>query len=251
MNLEKHCGRNLRKYFKIILLVFCLENGQTSCTYPYGPMNSRAAATPIPKRILFIGNSFVDFNGGIDSYLRKMAPNTVASRIAPGGYTLKHHWNDAKTLDVIRSGGWDVVVLQEQSQTSVVNAADFFDYARKLDSEIKRVGAETILFMTWERPDSIRFGVTTENLARAYQTLGQQLGAKVASAGIAFSRVLHERPTLNLYSRDGHPTVTGTYLAACVLYQTIFRQSPVGNSYSAGITEEEKDFLQRIAAQTD
>jgi hypothetical protein len=250
-NIENYRKRDMGKKAVALLLILCLENAVTSCAYRDDPAKAKATNAPQPKRILLLGNSYVDFNGGIDSYLRGMAPNTVSSRIAPGGYTLKRHWNDPNTLNAIRAGGWDVVVLQEQSQTPVSYQSDFFAYANRLDAEIKKAGAEAVLFMTWERPDSIRFGVTTENLACAYRTLGQQLGVKVAPAGIAFSHALHERPTLNLYSQDGHPTVPGTYLAACVLYRTIFGQSPVGNSYSAGIPEEERNFLQRISAQTD
>jgi hypothetical protein len=251
INIKNPSKKNFGGKLVTFLLILCLETAMTSCACRGDPAASKAVKAPRPKRILILGNSYVDFNGGIDSYLREMAPNTVASRIAPGGYTLKRHWSDPNTLNTIRSGGWDMVVLQEQSQTPVSFQADFFGFAKELDAEIKKAGAETVLFMTWERPDSIKFGVTTENLAHAYQALGQQLGAKVAPAGIAFSRALHERPTLNLTSQDGHPTIRGTYLAACVLYQTIFRQSPLGNSYPAGIPEEEKNFLQSIAARTD
>jgi len=243
--------RDLGKKIVFFLLILCLENAVTSCAYREDPVKAKAANAPRPRRILLLGNSYVDFNGGIDLVLREMAPNSVTSRIAPGGYTLKRHWSDPNTLNAIRAGAWEIVVLQEQSQTPVSYQSDFFAYAKELDAEIKKAGAETVLFMTWERPDSIKFGVTTENLAHAYRTLGQQLGAKVAPAGIAFSRALRERPNLHLYSQDGHPTVAGTYLAASVLYRTIFGRSPAGNSYSPRISDEEKNFLQGIAAQTD
>ena len=105
--------------------------------------------------------------------------------------------------------------------------------------------------MTWERPDSISYGVTTANLAAAYNAIGTELGAKVAPAGLAFALSLRERPDLLLYSQDGHPTVYGTYLAACVLYGTIFGRSPVGNPYSdPSITAEMRAYLQHIAAES-
>jgi hypothetical protein len=56
---------------------------------------------------------------------------------------------------------------------------------------------------------------------------------------------------LALYSQDGHPIIYGTYLAACVLYATIFGQSPVGNVFAdCSITPELRGFFQRIAAET-
>ena len=228
-------------YFKFpvfLLFIFLLS----SCI-PSGP------ALP-QKKILFIGNSFTDFNNGLDYQLLKFAPNADTARISPGGYTLQNHWEDTSTLETIRSGEWDVVVLQEQSQTPVINYKAFAEYAQKLNSEIKAAGAETILFMTWERPDSVQYGVTTQALSNNYTYLGNQLGIKVAPVGLAFARALRERPDLILYSADGHPTLAGTYLATAVFYGVIYDQSPVGINYKAGLSDEDALFLQTIAAQT-
>jgi hypothetical protein len=69
--------------------------------------------------------------------------------------------------------------------------------------------------------------------------------------GLAFARALQERPELALNVQDGHPTVQGTYLAACVIYATIFAKTPFGIHYSlSGISQDERDFLQRIAAES-
>jgi hypothetical protein len=212
--------------------------------------NTGSTTSQVSKRILFIGNSYTDINGGMNTHIVGLAPNTISSRITPGGFTLENHWNNADTLKAIRTGKWNVVVLQEQSQTPILDPKRFFEYANKLDTEIRKVGAETVLFMTWTRPDSVQYGVTAANLSERYTALGQQLGVRVAPAGSAFSRALQERPKLDLYVSDGHPTIRGTYLAACVIYGLIFKNNPVGNSYSAGIDDEEKTFLQRIAAQT-
>ena len=203
-----------------------------------------------PKKILFIGNSYTDFNKGLDYQLLKFAPNSDTARISPGGYTLQNHWEDANTLQTIRSGEWDVVVLQEQSQTPVTNYNAFAEYAQKLDAEIKSAGAETILFMTWERPDSVQYGVTTKQLSNNYTYLGQQLGIKIAPVGLAFAKSLQERPDLLLYSEDGHPTPLGTYLATAIFYGVIYDLSPVGIRYTSSISDEDALFLQTIAAQT-
>lgn len=221
--------------FQILLL--------SSCTSLGGP-------TLPQKKILFIGNSFTDFNNGLDYQLLKFASNADTARISPGGYTLQNHWEDANTLEAIRSGEWDVVVLQEQSQTPVINYKAFAEYAQKLNTEIKATGAETILFMTWERPDSVQYGVTTQALSKNYTYLGKQLGIKVAPVGLAFAKALRERPDLVLYSADGHPTLAGTYLATAVFYGVIYDQSPVGINYKAGMSDEDALFLQTIAAQT-
>lgn len=202
------------------------------------------------KNILFIGNSFIDLNGGLDRVLKGLAPDSKVKRISPGGYTLQDHWQSADTLEEIRSGDWDVVVLQDQSQNPVVNYFNFYEYAGKLDQEIKNAGAETVLFMTWERPDSVQFGVTTKALSNSYTAVGNALEAKVAPVGIAFSTARQQRPDIQLLIEDGHPTAQGTYLAACVFFGVIYGQSPVGNSYRAKLSVEESEFLQSVAAAT-
>lgn len=232
----------MNRNFKILALFIFLTLILVSCTSIGGPN--------LPsKKILFIGNSYTDFNKGLDYQLLKFAPNSNAARITPGGYTLQNHWEDTNTLETIRSGNWDVVVLQEQSQSPVTSYKSFAEYAQKFNSEIKAAGAETILFMTWERPDSVQYGVTTQALSNNYTFLGQQLGIKIAPVGLAFENALREHPDLVLYSEDGHPTAAGTYLATAIFYGVIFDQSPVGNNYNAGLSNEDALFLQTIAAQ--
>lgn len=225
---------------RIYLLVICLAlSALESCD------------TQPSTHILLIGNSYTFFNGGLDKQLKGLAPSAETECIAVGGYKLEDHWNNGDALRRIRETKWDYVVLQEQSQIPVINQKKFYEFAGKFDEEIRRSGAKTILLMTWERPDSRQYGVTTDNVSAAYTDLGKQLGAKVARAGIAFARALRNRPELALYSQDGHPTMEGTYLAACVLYQTIFEQSPVGNPYAEpSVPADTRDFLQQTAADS-
>lgn len=221
-----------------------------SCSNRISSKNE-ASSSPASTSILFIGNSYTYFNNGIDHQLKSLAPSSNTSSVALGGYTLEKHWNDENTLETLRKGGWKYVVLQEQSQTPIFDQTLFREFAGKFDREIRSNGAKTILLMTWERPDSVNYGVTTANLAAAYNAVGTELGAKVAPVGLAFDRSLRERPDLLLYNQDGHPTIYGTYLAACVLYGTVFEQSPVGRPDSdASIPMEIRVYFQRIAAES-
>jgi hypothetical protein len=202
-------------------------------------------------RVLFIGNSFTFYNGGIDAELTRLEPSCVTSSVTAGGATLQQQWDTGQALRAIRSGHWDYVVLQEQSQTPVIAQPLFRDYAARFDRAITASGATTVLLMTWQRPDSAAEGVTTANLAAAYRGVAARLGARVAPAGEAFAEALLERPGLVLNNLDGHPTVEGTYLAACVVYETILGRSPVGIAYSdGGISPELRLFLQRVAGES-
>ena len=217
--------------------------------HPVAAAPTQAASQTL--RVLLVGNSYTYTNDGIDVVLGKLAPQAKVDRIAVGGYRLEQFASEGKVRDALGSKHYDVVVLQEQSQTPVVFTHHFREGALALDRQIRAAGAKTALLMTWERPDSARQGVTTANLAAAYKGMGAEIGAAVAPAGLAFARALRERPNLALASDDGHPTPQGTYLAACVLYATLFGASPVGNAYAdSHVSADERTFLQRIAAET-
>jgi hypothetical protein len=56
---------------------------------------------------------------------------------------------------------------------------------------------------------------------------------------------------LDLWQEDGsHPNEKGTYLAACVFYATLYRQSPEGLGYTGSLSEDEALLLQKTAADT-
>jgi hypothetical protein len=53
-----------------------------------------------------------------------------------------------------------------------------------------------------------------------------------------------------MWQDDGiHPTQAGTYLAACVFYASIFRQSPEGLSFHGGVSDAQAQVLQAEAGQ--
>lgn len=197
-------------------------------------------------KVLFIGNSFTSFNGGVEQVLHGLAPRTQVGSAAPGGYRLIDHLADASTMDTLRQGGWNRVVLQEQSQYSVWSAGVFTTAATKLSAEARKTGAFPLLLMTWARPDSA--GVTTAALESAYRNAGRRANAKVIPAGTAFGRSLAAHPRITLNVQDGHPTKEGTYLAGCVAYATIFGKSPVGNTFTGGLDADVARTLQEVAA---
>ena len=65
---------------------------------------------------------------------------------------------------------------------------------------------------------------------------------------LAFERSKSENPTIGLYCVDGkHPSLEGTYLAACVFYAALYGKSPEGNGYVAGLNANTAGKLQKTA----
>jgi hypothetical protein len=203
-------------------------------------------------KVLFIGNSFTARNDlpGMVAELASAAGTRLEHRlISAGGASLRMHWNKGEALRAIRAGGYDYVVLQEQSTLPVKNAQRMHENVRLFDVEIRGAGARTALYMTWARrhaPES------QSAITDAYASVGQEIGATVVPAGVAWERFLraHDRPVL--HDRDGsHPTPAGTYLAACVFFATLFGRTPVGLPASVdGLTPADAKLMQRTAWAT-
>lgn len=211
---------------------------------------------PVPKKILFIGNSYTYANGGLWECVRQMVlavhPDweIITGHVTPGGYTLEAHSQYPETLNAINSGVYDLVVLQEQSLRPVDEPELFYRYAAVLDSLIKRNGGKTSFYMTHARQNN---PAMINDLSFAYNHIGNQLNALVCPAGLAWNKSLQQDPGFNLYESDGsHPNYRGSYLNACVIYASIYHESPVGNTYQGypEMSQTEKQYLQQIAWET-
>src|SRR5947207_963512 len=166
-------------------------------------MPVRAADEPKPVRVLFIGNSYTYVND-----LPKMIAELARAgkqrplehdRETPGGCSLEKHWKDGKAVKKIEAGKWDFVVLQEHSLRPLDNRPLMFEYAVKLDSEVKKQNAKTLLYQTWARQNTP--GRQAE-LSKAYLDLGKELKAGVVPVGMAWEQALKDDPGLALHSAD-------------------------------------------------
>ncbi len=199
---------------------------------------------PAPLRVLFIGNSYTYFNNLpklVESIAasQKDAPRIVTEAVLRGGERLKGHWTTGKALEAVRKGGWDFVVLQEHSTLGITpgatpggliainDPADYFEYARKFNDEIRKVGARTVLYATWSRehlPEQQR------RLDDAIVRLARELDAGIAPVGLAWNLARVEAADVRLYQPDrSHPRAAGSYLAALVFYLCLTGKTSLGD----------------------
>jgi hypothetical protein len=207
------------------------------------------AATP--RQVLFIGNSFTARNDlpGLIAQLAAARGKTFQHRlIHAGGASLRQHWNAGTALQAIQEGHYDHVVLQEQSTLPVKNAGRVRENVQLFDAAIKAAGAKTVLYMTWARLNALE---SQQAITDAYTSVGQKLGATVVPVGLAWQHFLRQQDQPVLHDRDGsHPTLAGTYLAACVFLVMLFRENPVGMDVAvAGLGERQRLLLQTTAWQ--
>ncbi len=204
-------------------------------------------------RALFVGNSFTarnDVPGMIAQLAQSCGEKLEHVLISAGGASLRRHWNKGDAQRTFTESRFDVVVLQEQSTLPVKNANRMFETVRLFDEAIRESGARTVLYMTWARQHEPQNQTV---IAEAYTAIGAELGAAVAPVGIAWERFLATHTSPLLHDKDkSHPTLAGSYLAACVLFSVLFNRSPVGLAAPAtGLSPADATALQLAATTHD
>lgn len=213
--------------------------------------NESPATQARPLKVLFIGNSYTYVND-LPEMLKSLASscgeaNLEVAKVALPGATLEALWEEGQARKALQQHRWDFVVLQEQSVLPTVEPERMYRYGRLFDSEIKKSGAKTVLFVTWARAGNSKM---QEALDASYLHLGKDLRALVAPVGPAWEIALKANPGLPLHQSDGsHPSLTGTYLGALVFYSVLYGKPPECSAALVNGLSEKDAALVRQAAR--
>jgi len=233
-----------------------------------------AALAAEPERVLFIGNSYTHVNKLPDVFAEVVKSAglkvPVIKSETPGGQTFKQHLTvQPKSLAAIDEGKWDIVVLQGQSQEPAlaeVNPTirkDFVESAAALCQRIRAKSPQVciVFYETWARhADSWATKGKDYNanvgkdpaemqarLRLWYGNVAKANDALVAPVGDAWERNYQSKQPYRLHVADNsHPDFTGTYLAALVMYKTIYQPKDVAVAYRGKLSEEEAKTLQAL-----
>ena len=216
-------------------------------------------------RALFIGNSYMGVNNlpsMVSDLSTSLGDVLIIDSNTPGGQTFQNHAANPINYQKMAAQNWDYIILQGQSQEpsfpyAQVNSQTL-PYAVQLADSAKAIQpcSQVNYFMTWGRQngdpqwDSINtFDKMNTRLRDAYLRIADSANAAVSPVGVAWKYVRDNYPVINLYQQDGsHPSLTGSYLAACVFYTSLFHKSSVGSAYNPGIDHADALLIQQIAS---
>ncbi len=181
-------------------------------------------------RVLFIGNSLT-YTNDLPAMVAALAEATKQKRfiyqsIALPDFSLQDHWNQGEARKAIAKQKWDFVVLQQGPSALPESRALLLEYARRFAADIRSMGAKPALYMVW--PSVARFN-DFDRVSESYRLAADEVNGALFPVGEAWRAAWRRDANLKLYSPDGlHPSPAGSYLAALVIYEQLYGQSPVG-----------------------
>ena len=219
--------------------------------------------------VLFVGNSYLSFNNGIGWHLSRLRAGrqpaspvrTTSVSITGGGLdwhdldsyfrpdAIGSYFYDENNNVGFRHGGpqFDIAVLMDSSQGPIHPSlrSRFEETVRRFCAIARRHGAQPVLLATWayrNRPEM------TDLLAEAYAAAATTNEARVVPVGRAFRQVLADRPDIVLHMSDNsHPSLAGTYLAACAVEATLFPGPEGTSAWTADLYPSTAHYLQSVA----
>jgi hypothetical protein len=240
------------------------------------PLNQLAASKSLPpvkevKSMLWVGNSFFYYNNSMHGHVGQLlnaagqkGNRSTSATISGSGI----NWHDMDAHFKPNAVGsysfvgdnevrfntferpFDATMMMDCSQCPIHPKLQsiFYEYAKKHSETLRKHGSEPILFMSWAYSD---VPAMTEQLAAEYIKAGQQNNALVVPAGYAFANSVAKRPDVSLIIADKrHPSLSGTYLAACTVLASVYKINPIGSKYLAGLSPEVAKHLQTVAWET-
>ena len=236
-------------------------------------INIKEVQTNNLDSVMFVGNSFFYYNNSLHNHLRKIisGDNSVKAintrSITINGSSLSWHPVDAY-LDNKNIGSFridskndnkyieskdtsiDAVIFMDCSLCSIhpKTKDNFHKYVAKHSETIRTRGAEPILFMSWpyKNKKDMVFELREEFIKAANAN-----DILLVPAGEAFHNLNLTHPEIDLYTPDmRHPSAEGTYLAAAVVFGTLFKKKTEGNKNIMNLDPEDALKIQKIADKT-
>lgn len=211
---------SMKNVIPVILLAFLISSGSS--------VFAQVKADTL--KVLFVGNSYT-YYGNLAQVISIISDNTktklITKKSTLGGAKLSEHWRGERgltTKEMIKSGKYDIVVLQDYSLGPVEVPDSVKKYMGLFCKLIRQTGAKPYLYLTWARVKSPQ---TQEVINKVYTETGIENEAVVVPAGKAWTLARAIQPDINLYDTDGsHPSKIGTFLTACVFIESITREIP-------------------------
>lgn len=238
--------------------------------FPDSP-DLKGPLTVNPKSVLMVGNSFLYFNNGMHNPVRNLIKADPSfqedyqyRKITISGGSLTWHniksyitnpfmgsftFDKDNNLVKQEKKQFDLAIMHDCSRCPITEGTKpmFHKVIDVHAKTLKKADIEPALLMTWAYKNKSSM---TKKLAKEYIDAANRNNILVIPVGLAFAKVNKDFPDIDLYTKDKrHPSRAGTYLGACVIFSSLYKKSPEGNTFFFGLDAQEAKNLQRAAWQ--
>ena len=222
-----------------------------------------------PLNILFLGNSLIfvnDMPSVFNNICLYQGKDVYVDSVTEGSSTMCLFASETYHLGVefrakLAERQWDYIMIEPSRRATpyetTIREAEL-NAAEVLHGLITANGAETLIYSTWGLQKgetgvyqqvgegSTKIGTHAIDrqthcryLAEFSQAVAERIGGgKIVQAGYAFENMISLDPSVNLYGTDlQHPSIAGTYLVACTVYDTIFQEEVSGCEWTNNLSK--------------
>lgn len=215
------------------------------------------------RNVLFLGNSYTQFNnlpGLVAAAAASVGDTLLYDFNYPGGHTLEQHQNNPLSINKIKEGGWDFVVLQDQSQLPALPQYSFAA-SIQLSSIIRKHSpcSRPLFYMTWGRkngdsqfcnswPPVCTYQGMDSLLRLRYMEMAKLNHTEVSPVGAIWKYIRQNHPGIELYNADeSHPSLAGSYAASCSFFTSIFKKDPTLITDNGGLPSTTASAIRQAA----
>lgn len=232
-------------------------------------------------KVLFLGNSLMYYNNMPLKFqeLAKAAGKQVSVDSVTQGSATMGHFADrttsvgATTYTKLTNEKWDYVIIEPSRRITPYENTVLeteLSAAKILKELATAAGAQVLIYSVWGNDNgaltvyeatsmsesrTLQIEMITRQAHTAFmRSVAEKVsdaigGAPIIDTGYAFENVIASNPEINLYAADSrHPSLEGSYLAACTIFSTMFAESTGENSFTEDIPSA--GALQKISDET-
>ncbi len=225
------------------------------------------------ESIMYVGNSFFYYNNSLHNHVSSIVKNHSSNKtlrqrsITINGSSLSWHPLEAY-LENKNIGSFTIETANDNKYTQLTDTSldavifmdcslcpihpktkkDFHENVAEYSKIIRSRGIEPILFMSWpykNKPSMIK------ELRKEFIKAANLNNIPLIPVGEAFYIFQKKYPEIDLYTDDfRHPSKEGTYLAAAVIFASLFNIEVQGTRGMKGIDSDVTVKIQEIADLT-
>ncbi len=213
-----------------------------------------------PLHILFVGNSLTGANDmphTFETLASLNGKNIEVTNYLVYGPSFRAYYTNETFANILVEKQWDYVFLQSDDLVACeeyrAKELEALTYVKnKITANSKKT--KILYFMCWTMPEGY-FNYTYEELYQhildGVKFVSQQYDFGIVPIGMAWHETTDTSRRNALYMTDGwHPTATGSYLYACVLYASLFKESVTNTPYNGDLSENDAQYFRELASET-